>query len=224
MAQLDFSEQVTVVVGTANKHFTVPKCFRTKTCDFFKACCNGQWKEATFKKVDLPDADTDAFAAYLQWLCTGEVVVAEDARDTVTSESPSEERDRVAREQYAPFIELAVLADMVGDTTCGNAVVDATIELLCRISAGPTWEEMRVVYDKLPTATGVRRAFVDWCARSLDVEELEEFRPTWVSYTDLTFDVMAKALKIARGEACEQPSAVNSCKYHEHNDKVPKCI
>lgn len=205
------------------KRFTVPKTFLTKTSEYFQACCRGPWKEAESKTVTLQDAEPDAFATYLQWLYTGEVVVSDELDEAVTPLSSYEERRDLATAAYLPLFELAVLADRLGDVTCGNAVADATIELLCQVAISPPCGAMQVVYRRLPQSAGLRRILVEWLATRANIQAVENKKATLLDCPELTFDVMIQALKISKGEKIEPPTLHTRCKYHEHTDKVPKC-
>lgn len=106
----------------------MPKAFLTKSSDFSKACCNGEWKESQTKTIELPETEADTFSIYDQWLCTGALVVCERDQEKLAIDPENvQERRAVVREFYGPLVSLAVFADTFGDVALSNAVTDLTL-------------------------------------------------------------------------------------------------
>jgi hypothetical protein len=61
---------VTLVVGPDKKEFTVHKDLLVFYSDYFRAAFNGSFVEATDRKIDLFDANQEAFEHFLTWLYT----------------------------------------------------------------------------------------------------------------------------------------------------------
>jgi len=64
---------VDVVVGQGanQKHWTLPKALLVHHSPFFRAACDGQFKEAAEKCVRLPEEDPDIFKLFVSYLYTG---------------------------------------------------------------------------------------------------------------------------------------------------------
>ena len=68
-----FLESITVLIGSKEVSFTVHKDVVCDQSNFFRAACNGKWKEAAEKCVRLPEADPHIFGVYVGWLYTGKL-------------------------------------------------------------------------------------------------------------------------------------------------------
>ncbi|KAF2769795.1 hypothetical protein EJ03DRAFT_256699, partial [Teratosphaeria nubilosa] len=55
------------------KRFTVYKNIITAHFQFFRAACNGGFKEAKEKVVRLPEVEPATFECFLQWIYTGHI-------------------------------------------------------------------------------------------------------------------------------------------------------
>lgn len=218
---MDLSEEMTVLVGEEEKRFTVPKSFLTKTSDFFYACCNGEWKESKTKTVKLPEQQPDAFATYLQWLYTGELVL-EQSFDDLSRESPRDERRQVAHDCNAELISLAFLGDQLAEPGLINAVIDTMIVVFNKCGFLLRKRVVKSLYQDLPENSAVRRLVRDFYATNIQIEYMESHKADYAE--ELVFDVAIALMKERQsGQKLKTPSYAVRCDYHEHNEKLPKC-
>ena len=213
--------------GNLQKKWTVPKTFLTKTSEFFQKCCNGEWKEASTRTVELPETDPDEFAIYLQWLYTGDLVANEDNRLQDLKTEDWEARIEGARTIFPALIALGILADMLMDPAFENAIVDEIIMAENAISHCPSSTSSKTLYDNVSGRSNIKRLIVDFYATKVDIRIVREQRAT--CHEDMIFDIMIRLHEDRKQPADERldklrrPSWEKRCKYHTHNDKVPKC-
>lgn len=226
--RLDLTEEIVVLVGKGNqqKKWTVPKTFLTKTSEFFKKCCNGEWKEASTGKVKLPEADPDAFSAYLQWLYTRDLVATEESKRKDLWASDTTTRVSAARTTFTALAALGAFADMVMDPAFENAVVDEILKAAEATRYFPWPMGSRSVYDSMPGCRNIKRLIVDYYASEVKTRYLVENRASL--HEDLLFDVLKRLHEDRKAPGRQgtdrlQPSWEKRCKYHTHNDEVPKC-
>ncbi|KAI4727085.1 hypothetical protein E4T49_05135 [Aureobasidium sp. EXF-10728] len=65
-----YKETVILVVGAAKEHYTLHKELLCFYSDFFRAAFNGSFKEATERKIELPETEAEVFEAFQAWLYT----------------------------------------------------------------------------------------------------------------------------------------------------------
>jgi hypothetical protein len=71
------TERFIVAVGKKAKEIPVITSIATRSSKFFQAAMQHDWKEAHEKRVPLPETKVDVFEGYLQWLCTGQITLAD---------------------------------------------------------------------------------------------------------------------------------------------------
>jgi hypothetical protein len=64
---------VTLIVGKEKKAYILHKNLLCLYSDYFRAAFNGQFKEATERKLELPDVETSLFDEFQVWLYTREL-------------------------------------------------------------------------------------------------------------------------------------------------------
>ncbi|KAK4542312.1 hypothetical protein LTR36_006965 [Oleoguttula mirabilis] len=219
--KLDLFEEVVVVVGSQEHRFTVPKCFLTKTSDFFKTCLNGTWKEAKDKTVKLPKQEPGIFAVYLQWLYTGDLILCEATPEDL-KDKPHEDRQSAALEHYGLLVPLAILADSLADSMLSNVVVDAILRVKYNMHFAPGPDQVRRAYGNLPENSPLKRLLVDMYLYDVGVAFVERIKASLPN--DFVFDLMIAAKNVASSSGKGSKSyCQEKCRYHVHTDNVPKC-
>lgn len=213
-------------MGNEQKKWTVPKAFLTKTSEFFQKCCNGEWKEASTHKVELPDAEPDAFSTYLLWLYTGELVVTEDERLKDLKKKDREARFEVARLVFRELAALGVFADMLMDSAFENAVVDEIIKTYVATRHSPAPMDCSTIYENISGSHNLKRLVVSFYTAAVSTDFLFENRDNL--HGDLVFDIMARLHRAqqdltGKDDIKAWPTWKRRCEYHTHNDNVPKC-
>ncbi|KAM0717910.1 hypothetical protein Q7P37_006242 [Cladosporium fusiforme] len=70
----DYSDILTILVGSDKKQFCVHKRRICNKSKFFKTSCKKErWLEGKTNTVALPDTEPDVFQLYLDWVYTGEI-------------------------------------------------------------------------------------------------------------------------------------------------------
>lgn len=72
---------VIIVAGVQSTEYHVSEAILC-TLPFFKACLQGQFKEASEKTVKMPDDDADAVASLIEFLYTGSYTYTYDSEVT----------------------------------------------------------------------------------------------------------------------------------------------
>ncbi|KAK3717457.1 hypothetical protein LTR37_005847 [Vermiconidia calcicola] len=222
--KLDLYEEVMVLVGPSKTRATVPKCILTRSSDFLAACCKGEWKEAKTKTIKLPEIDPDSFSIYLQWLYKSELVTVEQGchDEAGVRDLSGDEKFRIAGKELMALLKLAVLADKLGDLELSNATVDALKHAMDTLDCGPGVEEIPLVYEQLPENSPIRRMMVDNYTVIVTPKYLMDNKKLFPP--DFFFDLMMNLVKNEpEGIPNSQPYPCDKCKYHQHNDKAPKC-
>lgn len=62
---------VTLYVGPKEIPYVVDKYKLSNSCDFFKKCLQGFWKEGRESAITLPDEKPEVFDSFLSWLYNG---------------------------------------------------------------------------------------------------------------------------------------------------------
>lgn len=233
LTRLDLSEEYEVVVGEAGKRFTVPKCFLTKSSEFFVACCKDPWEEASAKRIDLPTVDLDQFSIYLQFLYTSELAIEsydnEDNEERVFDSDGSEvvsdmndaqkpKMDYIAK-GFLQMVDLATLGDFLRDAAFVNAISDAWIAGVKKHNKLPGPGHIRTLMKAFSPFSPFYKLNVDFFAAQAPADYLRrrglDFPKQFV--LDVAIEVMSRRDKTARSNG---PSWKTRCSYHEHTAKV----
>lgn len=204
----------------------MPKTFLTKTSEFFQKCCNGEWKEASTRNIELLEADSNVFSTYLQWLYTGELIATEESRRQGLRAIDSNTRLSVAHATFKALAVLGIFGDMIMDSAFENAVVDEIIKTREATVYDPSTAAVRTIYNNTASSKNIKRLFVDYYASEVSTSYLAENRSAL--HEDMLFEIMIrlhgdrKALTVKDADRL-RPSWESRCDYHSHSDKVPKC-
>ncbi|THY15521.1 hypothetical protein D6D00_09331 [Aureobasidium pullulans] len=77
-----YKETVVLIVGPSKEAYTLHKDLLCFYSDFFRAAFNGSFKEATERKIELPDLETNVFEAFQVWLYTQSLPKNEEEPNT----------------------------------------------------------------------------------------------------------------------------------------------
>lgn len=212
--RLDYVDTITVLVGAEEAKVIVHEEAITRCSDFFRAACSGNFKEAKEKLVRLPAMEVDTFKSYTHWIYTGDVVFDMDCDDSTT--------DSKHHKLFMDLVKLYIAADSLGDMRLRNSVIDRLIATEEAIKKSPGPEMITLAYEATPTGSNLRKLLVDYYLR------LKGSNATWfeqyADYFPKAFLIDYVYNNMARySEEFVRPSRKNRCKYHEHNDEVPKC-
>ncbi|CAK4018747.1 btb poz domain containing [Lecanosticta acicola] len=220
--KLDLTETYTVVVGAgdAQKAFNIHKSFLSKTSEFLKRACNGDWKEGEAKKIEFPEQAPEVFEIYLQWLYTGDLVFLEEA--TPSKDAPGVEG--YAARAFHSLVDLYCLADMLRDSHACNTVINKIIKMSKKILCGPLASEVSRVYAMTTKTSKLRLLFVDYYATYCD-RDFYQNSSNALPHDFLTDVLGNMATRLRSGSnRLAAPGDVPKCTYHEHNDACPRCL
>lgn len=149
------SETFVAIVGKTKKKFIMHTAITTRSSDFFTAAMSREWKEGQEKEVTLPDADEDAFAAYLQWMYTGELTL------------PKGHPFRALTGYY-------ILGDFLGDSAFREAVLDGIVNLACEEDSYPGVLSIKAAWERTPKDSPIRKLYLQiWASTSSMRSRLE---------------------------------------------------
>ncbi|KAH9809305.1 BTB/POZ fold [Teratosphaeria destructans] len=212
-SRLDFTESVTVVAGGKigqKKRFTVYKYIITAHPEFFRAACNGGFEEAKDKIVRLPEVEPETFGCLLHWIYTGHIVVMnEEDIDATERQAPSL--------RYVALVELYALADKYGEPRLRNATIDQIIELADTTEIFPGTGVVDIACNKTSRRSNLRKVLADYYNACAELEWLLDHQDELAA--EFYFEM---AMRMKEG-INDSPNVNNKCRYHEHNDDVPKC-
>ena len=209
-ARLDYTQDITVLVGETEQRFTLHKGIVTQHSAFFRAACNGKFKESIEETVRLPEVDVAIFKIYVQWIYTGEIVV-------IDPEELTDHESKNAPTRYLRLTQLYVLADRLEDVHLRNAVVDTFLKLVDETRKCPSIRAIEKAYEQTAGGSMLRILFSDYYVQLDCAEWFKECREDLPQ--DFIFDVLVQSKQCSKIE----PAWEDRCRYHEHNGKVPKC-
>ncbi|PVH88242.1 hypothetical protein DL98DRAFT_628101 [Cadophora sp. DSE1049] len=101
------SPDATLIVGTEEVVFTVPKDLLCQNSKFFDRALNGKFKEGVEQTIRLPEDTVMAFQMMLQWIYTGNITISQDWDEDMS----------VITGIYLDFFKLADKIDLLGPLT-----------------------------------------------------------------------------------------------------------
>lgn len=195
-------------MGEEKRVFIVPKELLYSVSDYFKAALEGNFKEATEQKVELPDDDPEVIERVLLWAYTGKIL---DQGETVDDMS---------------FTNLAGIY-VFAERRCGPQLQNDTIDLLIQKSyvTGSSTDLLDPIehgnwYTKVSPSSLLRRLAAEISA---DVGSLAS--PSWKFQTypkDFLIGLI-QALYRIREKGCAEDFWEIRCNYHIHPEGEPRC-
>lgn len=146
---------IEVIVGRSES-FTVHE-YLLRQSPFFDRMLNGTWKEATERRVELPEDDPDVFTIYVSWLYWNQIPTIP------TCESGQDDSE------FLHLIQTYIFGDKIQDMAFQNTIVDAIIEKnrdsvrqgLPSKQSIPSPACVRLAYDNTLSGSPLRRLLVD---------------------------------------------------------------
>lgn len=212
--RIDYSENITVLVGPEEKAYILHTSVLTAQSTFFRAAVEGGFKESKEKVIRLPEIDTESWSTYLQWIYSNEVVVL----------NPEEiDNDGYGVKRRNRLITLYLLADAVDDLTLRNKIVDEYVKVF---KSTRLWEceNISVLLNSVSESNKFRELILDFILRSSPdsaayLQEISDQLPkSFLLEVATTLLTMALDLRNMR-----MPTKTPACEYHEHDDNFPRC-
>lgn len=153
-----YKEVVMVLVSTSKQPFIVHKGLLCFYSDFFRAAFEGSFKEATERKIELPDVDIDTFEAFQVWLYSQSFRSTEDVQD------PSQASKLAS---FQTLASLWVFGDKHQIPLLQNGAMDAMIQRNLEERAFDV-EVVRIAYESTMVNSPLRRFAIDICVFKLN--------------------------------------------------------
>ena len=204
--RLDGKVVVFVVGDTqAPKEFTVHEDIVKASSEFVRLALRGDWKEASTRRIPLPDDEPAVFSVYQHWLYNG---LIHTARQGLTA--PSESDD-----EYELLAKAYILGEKIMDVAFKNSVMDAIVE---KVGQGTFNKKLTsLVWDNTPPASPLRRLWVDVYYHVGNVDWL---RPGFSGGTMCQeFLIEFGRFQMANRELVRESARMTmplGCEYHEH--------
>ncbi|GAB7338110.1 hypothetical protein MBLNU457_4469t1 [Dothideomycetes sp. NU457] len=210
--RMSFDDMVTIKVGFEEKVFMAP---RNVLCQspFFKAALSDTWEDSK-EGFTMPEDDVDAFAAYLQWAFSGQVIVCDDELTT-----------DIAGVFYNRLVELYILADKIHDIALQNKVVDQFQAILNRVKRIPWQETTQRLFTGAPEDCMLQKLILDRLTYKLNPTGfcVDEVRANPEVYAKVLM-AMATQQRMQGGLQWGLPrDRLERCYYHVHDDDNPRC-
>lgn len=213
--RFDNVHTITILVDLDETKFMIHEDVITSSSKFFRAACSGGFKEAQEKVVRLPDIDVETFKLYAHWLYTG--MVGPLAEPEVMAE------DSFGRIRFERAAKLYIAGDVLDDLRLRNAATDSFVQVSELITFVPSPYVISLAYYTTLQDSKIRTLLVD--------EYLGLETPTHADWLKEVSDDLPKAFlvdlhcaKIKNPRIMKKaPYEQDQCRYHEHNDEVPKC-
>ena len=142
---------VTLFVGEDKRPFHVHRSLLCEASSFFKAAFEGNFRETSEQKMDLPEEDEGSFDLFVQWLYDRHYEIPLGWL-----------------ERFLEPVKLYVLADKYDVRGLRSLIIEKLFEMgkqcMRTNKAAPGWEAMAYVYDHTSQNSGLRRLCADWYA------------------------------------------------------------
>ncbi|KAI8932788.1 hypothetical protein NX059_010278 [Plenodomus lindquistii] len=120
------SEPIAVHVGTKKEKFYVHEHLLIAFSNFFKAALNQNWKEGHEKVVMLPNAGTETFQIFANWVYTGRVFSTKV--DDVTRKDPDNRESGLNNKEWSRLFDAYRLGDFLQAVGFKDAIIDALMQ------------------------------------------------------------------------------------------------
>ncbi|KAI4851213.1 hypothetical protein E4T44_02270 [Aureobasidium sp. EXF-8845] len=195
-----FQGTVTLIVGKEEKAYTLHKELLCFYSDYFRAAFNGSFKEATERKIELPDVEISLFDAFQFWLYTRDL------------QGPT----RVL-EQFQFLINMWILGDQYQIPLVQNQVMDRIFvkreeSLSFSITLVPE------VYAKTVAGSPLRKAIIEIIGWTMRLHEWETWKTTSGWTNESLTDLMLAVHQARLSREVEFPNLPkrDKCFFHVH--------
>ena len=158
---------------------------------FFAAALNGNFSEASDKKVELPEENPQTFEAFANWLYHPDQDISEM------------EAFQVPGNKWRCIIDLYIFADKVQCPAVGNRVnKDIFAHMMVHKKEGflPRNEDITRLWSAFPKSCGLCRMLVDIITWTLNDESFEQMRSNYVSSPELGWELVDSLWYRAKGK------------------------
>nr|OQO26938.1 hypothetical protein B0A51_04186 [Rachicladosporium sp. CCFEE 5018] len=164
----DFSRTFNVIVGSRSEHktFTLHEDIFFPRSSFFKTARSGAWTTDESRPVDLTDTGIATFNAYLHCVYLSAVPYASEHLVEVEYYAAMRENRAI----MAKVVELYILADMLGDITTTNLVMDEIQRRTKPYYYNFSVTTMHRIYDSTVAGAALRRLLIDQSLREGDFD------------------------------------------------------
>ncbi|KAF2769794.1 hypothetical protein EJ03DRAFT_292565 [Teratosphaeria nubilosa] len=119
--------------------------------------------------------------------------------------------------RHRALIELYALAEKYGDSRLRNATIDNIIEIECFAKRFPGPEQVGLACQMTSQRSNLRELLADFYN---SFEKLQWFLD---HQDDLSPEFYCEMVLRKKEGIKGRPAPSNRCRYHEHNEEVPKC-
>ena len=204
-------------MGSEEKQFFVHKDVLCSTSEFFKCALKGDWKEATGHPFTIPEANEDAFAAYVDWLYT------EGLKDLYIDPSCESSDHTTCKKCFLDwYFPPYLLGDYLQDKHFCNTVIDQFLAKIVQLEIQPSMRIIEKCWNMIPKSSGFRRLLVDLEALNCSTSYYNENAEKWRH--DYLVEVARVWHKLYRNGIDEaDPKHRGRCYYHDGDDKPNHC-
>ena len=142
---------VTILVGKNKTPFQIHQDQLCEASSFFKAAFEGQFREGSEKKMDLPEEDVHLFDLFVQWLYHQRY------------EIPPKEVEQKGERLMEP-VKLYVLADKYDVSDLRSDIITKLFALGNMGGTYPDLGTMAYAYEHVSPKSGLCRLLADWYA------------------------------------------------------------
>lgn len=231
----DYARSFDVAVGPEKKLFTLCHDFFTERSGFFKAARSSRWLGQPETPTDLSYHDPEDFSNYLELIYKGEGVYVTDELKRQCGQDLSGDEWNAFRAQvdsnYEASIKLYILADKLEDLKSANMIMDDMICLSDETGMLPPMPQMHVIYDSTPQRGPLRRMLRYSTIYEVHKDYFDDSKKG-DHPEELLLDIAREHLKIKHSHKkgktisnfyTKSLKDFSKRRYHQHNDKNPKC-
>lgn len=202
--------------GDEAKEFAVHKDYATRSSKFVKAALDKDWKEATEKRITLPEANGEAFGGYLDCLYAGSVTLARGALDTKI------------QSRYYQLAQMYILGDYLQDLRFCNDVLDCWFTTcVVPLNEVPNAALIELVWSRTSEDCPLRsHALESWKGSLHDTRAGDYFE----LHPEIPRKFMADLLRLVgscHGQAVHLNMVAygkrDRCDFHRHEDDDDRC-
>ncbi len=201
-----------ITVGSEGKKWHIHHNLLRHHSSFFDEdhLVNGEERRIKDGRVDLMDEDPTAFRVLVKWLYQGQI---EDVSKL----------DKDKKWDYAFACQnLYMLCERIGIRELKNLAIDQFRKGCYETRLVPGADEIRPVYDRLPSDSPFRKLVSRTAARQLmDPDSRRDasiYKECFKAAPDFAVDVLNAIRDGTEGLLLDDPTEGNSCRYHEHEN------
>ncbi|KAI4719439.1 hypothetical protein E4T48_04306 [Aureobasidium sp. EXF-10727] len=142
-----YKETVILVVGAAKEHYSLHKELLCFYSDFLRAAFNGSFKEATERKIELPDVEIEVFESFQVWLYTQKM-------------PKNEIRPAQVYPEWPLLTKLWIFGDKYQIPLLQNNVADAMLDKVDKDKEAPLFA-LNLAYENTTSNAPLRKILVD---------------------------------------------------------------